>query len=130
MNDKLLWEENALTEPAMKFASKPISAPSDGISETSNASVKIECEDTGNGKVWIRKCPECQADIVCNDKWYYEDANRRGRLCKRCRITGKRNPNNGKLKERDVLRMNEIHQHLKCDFYRIDGRTLEIRKWL
>jgi hypothetical protein len=62
-------------------------------------------------KIWIRKCPDCKSDIICKDKWYRDDAERKGRLCKRCRIRGERNPNFGievsedrKEKQRESLR--------------------------
>ena len=64
-----------------------------GTIETPNELRGTECVIIGGQKMWKRKCPECKKDIIGNDKWYCEDAHRKRRLCKNCRIKGERNPN-------------------------------------
>lgn len=90
-----------------------------GIIETPKKSNEIECVVIGNQKTWIRKCPECNNDISTNDKWYCEDANRRQRLCKTCRISGNRNPNYGisVSSERKEKQRNTLAKRLPNDWY-------------
>jgi hypothetical protein len=92
---RLLWEEIKYIKQE-KINIKPKKDGSgNGIIEIPTELSGIECRVIGNQKAWIRKCPECKSEIILYDKWYCEDAYRRMRLCKHCRIKGNRNPNFG-----------------------------------
>ena len=128
-NTTILWEENNLTEQWKKFESRPMFVPNDGINETSDVSVRSECDDTGS-KRWIRKCPECYGDIIGMDKWYCFDANRKRRLCKFCRIKGKRNPNFGKpvSSERKEKTRKTFKLKTPCDYFWYGRRLSDSHK--
>ncbi len=92
MNNTLtLWEDTDLTEQWKKSESKPTFAPNDGINETSNVSVKNECEDTGNKKKWMKKCPECGKEQYFNTQHGFDCGVKHNTRCPVCKNRGKIN---------------------------------------
>lgn len=88
MNNTLtLWEDTDLTEQWKKSESKPTFAPSDGINETKNVSVKSVCENTGNERKWMRSCPECHRNVSYTTEYGFRRAINRNRPCMSCITT-------------------------------------------
>ena len=90
-----IWDENENTILKMKDVKQNLDGSGNGIIETQKKLGKIECVVIGNQQKWIRKCPECDCDIIVGDRYYCIEANRDRRLCRKCRCKGNRNPNYG-----------------------------------
>ena len=88
-NTLTLWEDTDLIEQWKKSENKLISAPSDGINETKNVSVKNGCDVIGNKKKWIRNCPKCNRELSYSSKSHRNIADRLQTLCYRCAFTGR-----------------------------------------
>lgn len=91
----MLWVEKRYTKQERKNMPPNSDGNVSGITGIPTESNEIECCIIGNQKMWKRKCPECNANIFNDDKWYCGDAHKKRRLCKICRIKGDRNPNYG-----------------------------------
>mgnify|MGYP001383989416 CR=1 FL=1 len=42
-----------------------------------------------------RNCPICNREIICKTKWYFNDSNKKNRLCRKCFAVGENNSNFG-----------------------------------
>jgi len=40
--------------------------------------------------MWRRNCPDCQKEIIYNDKWYFESCQKLNRFCRKCSKKGNR----------------------------------------
>lgn len=81
-----LWEDTDLIEQWKKSESKPTFAPSDGINEINNVSVKNECDNIGNKKKWKRNCPKCNKEIFYSNKNYILQSIKLNRKCHKCAL--------------------------------------------
>ena len=82
-----IWEEKDLIEQLRKFVNKPIFDPNVGINETKNVFAKNGCEDIGNKKKWIRRCPECNKPRYYSTERSMVRAKQEKRKCPSCNAT-------------------------------------------
>jgi hypothetical protein len=84
------WDEKNSIEQEKNFSNCNESDQKDIMIDIKSDSTKNKCKDTG--KIWTRKCPNCQLDIYYSDKYKLYRAAKGNTKCPKC--CNKNSPDN------------------------------------